>query len=141
MGRLQLKEFLKAEHDGGADNVLQITTAEPEEHRARFERRKQEWRRITDWTSVQYADIPFELMTTNDVCFGIVKPATEQVKISYAEMLSNTKADEAQDATVFVSHAWKYTFVDVVDALNSLSGNAYTCGSTCSQSTSARGCK
>ncbi|XRB09866.1 kinesin light chain 3 [Pycnococcus provasolii] len=80
-------------------------------------------------------------MTTNDVCFGIVKPATEQVKIPYAEMLSNTKADEAQDATVFVSHAWKYTFVDVVDALNSLSENAYTCGSTCSQSTSARGCK
>ena len=99
------KDFLKAEHGGGGDAVVHVSTDNLQEHRARMNAAGKDG--DGKQTTVQYADIPFDLMTTNDVCFGIVKPATEQVKISYAEMLSNTKADEAQDATVFVSHAWK----------------------------------
>ncbi|XRB10325.1 EF-hand domain-containing protein [Pseudoscourfieldia marina] len=118
------KDFLKAEHGGGADDVLQvITTDNLQEHRTRMNAAGKDGDGKP--TTVQYFDIPFELMTTNDVCFGIVKPATEQVKTSYAEMLSNTEPREVNEATVFVSHAWKYVFVSVVDALSSLSENAY----------------
>ncbi|XRB19427.1 coatomer subunit epsilon [Pseudoscourfieldia marina] len=117
------KDFLKAEHGGGADDAVQVTTANLQEHRTRMNAAGKDGDGKP--TNVQYADIPFELMTTNDVCFGIVKPATEHVRTSYAKMLENTQPGEVQDATVFVSHAWKYTFVDVVDALSSLSENAF----------------
>ena len=117
------KDFLKAEHGGGADVVVQITTDNLQEHRTSMNAAGKDGDGKP--TNVQYVDIPFELMTTNDLCFGIVKPATEHVKTSYAEMLSNTEPGEVQDATVFVSHAWKYTFVNVVDALGSLSENAF----------------
>ena len=110
------KDFLKAEHGGGADEIVQITTDNLMEHRTRMNAAGKDGDGKP--TNVKYVDIPFELMTTNDVCFGIVKPATEQVKTSYAEMLSNTQPREVQKATVFVSHAWKYTFVNVVDALS-----------------------
>ena len=118
------KDFLKAEHGGGGDAVVHVSTDNLHEHRSRMNAAGKDG--DGKQTTVQYADIPFDLMTTNDVCFGIVKPATEHVKTSYAEMLSNTtEPGEVNDATVFVSHAWKYTFVDVVDALSSLSENAY----------------
>ncbi|XRB09944.1 kinesin light chain 3 [Pycnococcus provasolii] len=117
------KDFLKAEDGGGADEIVQVTTDNMKQHRTRMNDAGKDGDGKP--TTVQYVDIPFDLMTTNDVCFGIVKPATEQVKTSYADMLKNTQPREVQDATVFVSHAWKYTFVDVVDALSSLSDNAY----------------
>ncbi|XRB00898.1 kinesin light chain 3 [Pycnococcus provasolii] len=117
------KDFLKAKDGGGADKVVQVTTAKLQEHRARMNAAGKGGDGKP--TSVQYVDIPFELMTTNDVCFGIVKPATEQVKTSYADMLASTEPREVKAATVFVSHAWKYTFVNVVDALSSLSENAF----------------
>ncbi|XRB17491.1 EF-hand domain-containing protein [Pseudoscourfieldia marina] len=117
------KDFLRAEHGGGADAVVQVTTDNLREHRTRTNAAGKDGDGKP--TTVQYVDIPFELMTTNDVCFGIVKPATEQVKTSYAEMLSDTEPHEVQDATVFVSHAWKYTFVNVVDALSNVYENAY----------------
>ena len=117
------KDFLKAEHGGGADDVLQVTTDNLQEHRTRMNAAGKD--NDGKPTTVQYVDIPFELMTTNDACFGIVKPATEHVKTSYAEMLSNTEPGEVNEATVFVSHAWKFTFVNVVDALSSLSENAF----------------
>ena len=117
------KDFLKAEHGGGADEIVQVTTDNLKEHRTRMNAASKDGDGKP--TTVQYVDIPFDLMTTNDVCFGIVKPATEQVKTSYADMLKNTQPREVNDATVFVSHAWKFTFVDVVDALSSLSENAY----------------
>ncbi|XRB16584.1 EF-hand domain-containing protein [Pseudoscourfieldia marina] len=117
------KNFLKAEHGGGGDAVVHVSIDNLQEHRARIHAAGKDGDGKP--TSVQYADIPFELMTTNDVCFGIVKPATEQVKTSYADMLASTEPREVKAATVFVSHAWKYTFVNVVDALSSLSENAY----------------
>ena len=102
------KSFLKAEHGGGADDVVQVNVDNLKEHRNRINAAGKDGDGKP--TTVMYSDIPFELMTTDDVCFGIVKPATEHVKTSYAEMLSNTtESGHVQDATVFVSHAWKYT--------------------------------
>ena len=110
------KDFLRAEHGGGGKNVIQVSADNLQVHRERINAAGRDGDGKP--TSVQYNSIPFELMTTNDVCFGIVKPATEHVRTSYAEMLSNTQPREVQKATVFVSHAWKYTFVNVVDALS-----------------------
>ena len=51
-------------------------------------------------------------MTTKDACEEIVKPATAATKVSYVDFLQlNAKANK------FVSHAWKYTFGDIVAAL------------------------
>ena len=53
-------------------------------------------------------------MTTKDACEEIVKPATAATKVSYVDFLQlNAKASK------FVSHAWKYTFEDIVAALES----------------------
>ncbi|XRB05013.1 kinesin light chain [Pycnococcus provasolii] len=117
------RDFLKAEHGGGSDDNVQVTTDNLQEHRTRMNAAGKDGDGKP--TNVQYVDIPFELMTTNDVCFGIVKPATEHAKTSYADMLLNTEPAEVQNATVFVSHAWKYTFMNVVDALGEVSENAY----------------
>ena len=117
------KDFLKAEHGGVGDAVVHVSTDNLQEHRARMNAAGKDG--DGKQTTVQYADIPFELMTTNDVCFGIVKPATEHVRTSYVELLKSTEPAEVKSATAFVSHAWKYIFVNVVDALSRLSEDTF----------------
>eukprot|EP00505_MAST-04D_sp_SCG-Rhode-Island_P006188 Stramenopile-MAST_4_protein_6188 len=51
-------------------------------------------------------------MTTKDACEEIVKHDTLAARASYVDHLALTAA-----ATKFVSHAWKYTFRDIVTAL------------------------
>ena len=114
---------LKAEHGGGKDDVVQINVDNLSEHRERVNAAGKDGDGKP--TNVQYTEIPFELMTTNDVCFGIVKPATEHVRTSYVELLKSTEPAEVKSATAFVSHAWKYIFVNVVDALSRLSEDAF----------------
>eukprot|EP00808_Paulinella_micropora_P015242 g62684.t1 len=59
--------------------------------------------------------------TTVDVVRDLVKPATADQKCSYVELLA--RSQDPQDragvatATVFLSHAWKYTFKQVVEAI------------------------
>eukprot|EP00808_Paulinella_micropora_P008545 g23683.t1 len=59
--------------------------------------------------------------TTDDVVRDLVKPATADQKCSYVELLA--RSQDPQDragvatATVFLSHAWKYTFKQVVKAI------------------------
>eukprot|EP00808_Paulinella_micropora_P009272 g73850.t1 len=59
--------------------------------------------------------------TTDDVVRDLVKPATADQKCSYLELLA--RSQDPQDragvatATVFLSHAWKYTFKQVVEAI------------------------
>eukprot|EP00808_Paulinella_micropora_P013855 g7430.t1 len=59
--------------------------------------------------------------TTDDVVRDLVKPATADQKCSYAELLA--RSQDPQDrvgvatATVFLSHAWKYTFKQVIEAI------------------------
>ncbi|OQS00615.1 hypothetical protein ACHHYP_03243 [Achlya hypogyna] len=52
--------------------------------------------------------------TTTEVCDTIVKPATLGLNQSYAETVG---APGVGTATHFVSHAWKYCFVDLVAAI------------------------
>ena len=58
-------------------------------------------------------------MTTTDVCEAIVKPATLACKSSYCDMMVDQGHGAVGTAVVFISHAWKYKFLDVVDALKS----------------------
>ena len=53
-----------------------------------------------------------EPLTTADVCAELVKPATAARQCAYVEVAAHTVP-----ATVYVSHAWKYLFHQVVDAL------------------------
>ena len=74
-----------------------------------------------------------EKLTTADVCEKFVKPLTFFSKCSFCELLktrdmenekkknnnnSNKKEPlRVKEATVFISHAWQFLFMDVVDAL------------------------
>eukprot|EP00808_Paulinella_micropora_P032310 g52520.t1 len=59
--------------------------------------------------------------TTDDVVRDLVKPATADQKCSYVELLA--RSQDPQDragvatATVFLSHAWKHSFKNVVEAI------------------------
>ena len=55
--------------------------------------------------------------TTTDVCNRFLKPATSGKGQSYCELLTEQESPDVGEATVFISHAWKYTFTAVVDAL------------------------
>jgi len=59
--------------------------------------------------------------STTDVCNEILKPVTEARQLSYCEFVQglNTNSQEVGEAEVFISHAWKYIFLDVVSAIQS----------------------
>ena len=64
-----------------------------------------------------------EGLTTAEVCDSHVKPATSSARSSYCELLTaqhyrSCRGSAVGIATVFVSHAWKCLFLDVVDALD-----------------------
>ena len=56
-------------------------------------------------------------LTTTDVCDMFLKEVTKEEKSSYVEYLAERSSPDVGKATVFISHAWKYNFLDVVDAL------------------------
>ena len=59
----------------------------------------------------------FEGKTTTQVNELIVQPETAGIKASYVELLwRSDRADATGIATWFMSHAWKYSFLDVCDA-------------------------
>ena len=54
-------------------------------------------------------------LTTTDICERFVKPFTVASASSYCDLLkANGNANVRDKAEVFISHAWKYTFLDVV---------------------------
>jgi hypothetical protein len=53
-------------------------------------------------------------LTTTQVCERFVKPATARLEASYCEMLAQRQPGAVGKATVFISHAWKCVFLDVV---------------------------
>ena len=57
--------------------------------------------------------------TATHVCVCIVKPDTLREKCSYADMLVKREEDTGVVAqpTVFVSYAWRYSFIDLVETL------------------------
>lgn len=59
----------------------------------------------------------FHNLTTTDVCERIIKPRTLTFQSSYCDLLANEMSSYVGPAHVFISHAWKYYFLDVVHAL------------------------
>jgi hypothetical protein len=56
--------------------------------------------------------------TTTEVCEKFLVPMTSSTKSSYCELLLSLKYPEyVNTATVFISHAWKYKFLDVIDSI------------------------
>mmetsp|Transcript_30322 Transcript_30322/g.43385 ORF Transcript_30322/g.43385 Transcript_30322/m.43385 type:complete len:199 (-) Transcript_30322:3136-3732(-) len=56
-------------------------------------------------------------LTTQEVCDKFVKPITFEYQCSFCEWLEMTEHPAVGVATVFISHAWKFKFTSVVDAL------------------------
>ncbi len=56
-------------------------------------------------------------LCTTDINEKFVKPMTEEKKISLCGMLQDEKHGSVGHATIFVSHAWQYEFLNVVNAL------------------------
>jgi tetratricopeptide (TPR) repeat protein len=57
------------------------------------------------------------ILTTTEVCQQCLLPATAGESSSYCDMLKKRGCNGVGIATVFISHAWKYRFVDVMNAL------------------------
>lgn len=57
--------------------------------------------------------------TTTEICEKYVKPITSQKQCSYCDFIQSGDAPSPHCSTaqVFISHAWKYRFNDVFDAL------------------------
>jgi len=58
-----------------------------------------------------------EGLTTTEVCERFVKPLTEKTQSSYCDLLHHINHPSVGEAKVFISHAWKFQFLDVVDSL------------------------
>jgi len=56
-------------------------------------------------------------LTTTQVNDQYQKPITETSQLSYCEHLKQRESPSVGIATVFISHAWLYKFLDVIDAL------------------------
>jgi tetratricopeptide (TPR) repeat protein len=59
----------------------------------------------------------FEGLTTTIVKRMFIKPKTESTKLSLCAQMRQEGDQRVQPATWFVSHAWQYRFMDVVEAL------------------------
>ncbi|KAF0697600.1 Aste57867_11728 [Aphanomyces stellatus] len=60
----------------------------------------------------------FEGLSTADVCFQIVVPFTASTQLSLVDHVHRQVGDQyVKPASWFVSHAWSYAYLDVVDAL------------------------
>jgi hypothetical protein len=56
-------------------------------------------------------------LSTTDVCNKFLKPVTFLRRASYCDMLKDRGGIDVGIASVFISHAWKYHFLDVVEAM------------------------
>jgi hypothetical protein len=59
-------------------------------------------------------------MTTNEVCNEYLKPLTVAKGASYCELLMEQNSPNVGSATLFISHAWKYKFMDVVKTIRTI---------------------
>ncbi len=58
-------------------------------------------------------------MTTKEVCERFVKPKTHRPNLSYCDILKSQNHPGVAVATVYISHSWSLSFLDLVDALDS----------------------
>ena len=84
-----------------------------------------EYRVLVDEKAKRWELLPFERLTTAQVCEAVVKPATARARgggaCAYAHVLRDEPdgrgAPSVARATRFVSHAWAYSFADLLAAL------------------------
>jgi hypothetical protein len=55
--------------------------------------------------------------TTDDICREFIVPLTLERKCSYCDLIQSDPC--VREASVFISHAWRYQFLDVFDAIES----------------------
>jgi tetratricopeptide (TPR) repeat protein len=55
--------------------------------------------------------------TTTDVCDKFIKPVTREYQSSFCELMTSIDPSKIGPATVFISHAWRYLFLEVLKAL------------------------
>lgn len=55
--------------------------------------------------------------TTTVICERYIKPTTKKLQCSMCDLLKIQEPNATGRASVFISHAWKYKFSDVVEAL------------------------
>jgi tetratricopeptide (TPR) repeat protein len=55
--------------------------------------------------------------TTTEVCEMFIKPLTMRTQSSYCDLLRHLHHPAVEVATVFISHAWKFQFLDVINAI------------------------
>eukprot|EP00054_Salpingoeca_dolichothecata_P010917 m.60651 g.60651 ORF g.60651 m.60651 type:complete len:523 (-) comp19207_c0_seq2:70-1638(-) len=67
------------------------------------------------------AGLDLDTATTKDVCDALVLPRTSENKCAFSDLFDGkTDPDETPvlaDATVFVSHAWRYVFQDTINVM------------------------
>ena len=56
-------------------------------------------------------------LTTSEVCAQVIMPKTSEGQLSYVEFLKKHQNGSVQIANVFISHAWKFVFLEVVNAI------------------------
>jgi tetratricopeptide (TPR) repeat protein len=56
-------------------------------------------------------------LTTADMAKKFIKPLTATGECSYCELLQKNGSPGVAQANVFISHAWKFQFLDVVEAI------------------------
>lgn len=56
-------------------------------------------------------------LTTTQVCESIVKPLTSKLQLSLCELLIHEDNNGVAKANLFISHAWKFEFLDVIEAI------------------------
>ena len=56
-------------------------------------------------------------LTTTEVCNKFLKALTAEKEESYCDQLKRQGSKHVGSAHLFVSHAWKYRFLDVVSAI------------------------
>ena len=56
-------------------------------------------------------------LSTSDVNKRYLKPLTIHMKSSYCDYLKTIDVNSVREAQVFISHAWEYKFLDLVDSL------------------------
>ena len=71
--------------------------------------------------------------TTDDMCKSFIVPLTAPTVVSYCDYLTaeNSQCEFIGQATIFISHAWKYKFLDVIDAISTyINENQYNSASS-----------
>ncbi|KAI8840792.1 hypothetical protein BJ741DRAFT_646925 [Chytriomyces cf. hyalinus JEL632] len=78
---------------------------------------------VHDFITASGGSEAFKNLTTTDVCQKLVQPLTAHTRRSMIDTLSfEGRSDVVSEANWFVSHAWKYQFLEVIDALTDFAG-------------------